>query len=239
MPTVFSHEEAIRVVASLDQPYRLLASLMYGSGLRVSEAVGLRVKDVDFSQHTITVRSGKGDRDRVTVLPEVLVPQLREQRRYVENLHDYDIGQGHGEVYLPDALARKYPYAPKSLAWQYLFPSPALSVDPRSGVLRRHHLHTRNVQRRVKHAIGDAGIHKQASCHTFRHSFATRLLERGYDIRTVQELLGHSDVKITEIYTHVMKKGAGAVMSPLDDVSPAGWGGPRDQVSESLGEQYG
>jgi integron integrase len=217
IPTVFSHKETVQIIAYLDSPYKLLASMMYGSGLRVSEVVSLRYKDLDFLRNTIIVRNAKGEKDRVTVLPETLQEHLKKQCNYVENLHDYDLIEGYGEVYLPHALARKYKSAPKALAWQYLFPAKGRSIDPRSGDLRRHHIQTRSVQRHVKKAISAVGIHKHASCHTFRHSFATRLLEKGYDIRTVQELLGHSDVKITEIYTHVLNKGANAVRSPVDD----------------------
>ena len=165
----------------------------------------------------VYVRQGKGGKDRVTVLPETLEPVLEKQCDYVRNLHDFDLVEGFGEVYLPDALHRKYKNAPKSLAWQYLFPARERSIDSRSGIMRRYHILTRSVQRHVKKAIEQAGIHKPASCHTFRHSFATRLLEKGYDIRTVQELLGHSDVRITEIYTHVLNRGANAVRSPVDD----------------------
>lgn len=218
IPVVFSHAESIQIIAYLDGPFKLLASLMYGSGLRVSEVVSLRYKDIDFHRYTIIVRNGKGGRDRVTILPETLSEPMKRQSEYVANLHEFDTIRGYGEVYLPNALSRKYTSAAKSLAWQYLFPAASRSVDPRSGAVRRHHILTRAVQRKVKHAINQTGIQKQASCHTFRHSFATRLLEKGYDIRTVQELLGHSDVKITEIYTHVLKKGANAVRSPVDDI---------------------
>ncbi len=217
IPVVFSHPEAVKIMAYLASPYKLLASMMYGSGLRVSEVVSLRYKDIDFSRSTIVVRSGKGNRDRVTILPETLVETLKRQCEYVGNLHDYDKLQGYGEVYLPDALSGKCKSAAKSLAWQYLFPAKESSVDPRSGEIRRHHIQTRAVQRKVKQAVVGLGIEKHASCHTFRHSFATQLLQKGYDIRTVQELLGHSDVKITEIYTHVLKQGANAVRSPVDD----------------------
>jgi len=217
MPVVFSHKESVQIIARLNHPYKLLASIMYGSGLRISEAVSLRYKDLDFSQKTITVCNGKAGKDRKTILPETLEPVLEKQCCYVRNLHDFDLVEGFGEVYLPEALHRKYKSAPKALDWQYMFPAPERSIDPRSGILRRHHVLIRNVQRHVKNAIEQAGIHKHASCHTFRHSFATRLLEKGYDVSTVQKLLGHSDVRITEIYTHVLNQGANTVRSPVDD----------------------
>jgi integron integrase len=224
IPVVFSHKESVQIIARLEQPHKLLASIMYGSGLRVSEAVSLRFKDLDFARKTITVCNGSSDgqgreggKDRVTVLPEALEPVLEKQCDYVRNLHDFDLMEGFGEVYIADALRRKYESAAKTLAWQYMFPAPERSIVPRSGNMHRHHVLIRNVQRHVKKAIKQTGIHKEASCHTFRHSFAARLLEKGYDIRTVQKLLGHSDVRITEIYTHVLNHGANAIRSPVDD----------------------
>lgn len=215
-PVVFSRSEAIDVIDKLEGSWSLMARLMYGSGLRVMEACRLRVKDVDFGMHQIIVRDGKGSKDRRTLLPESLKPELQQQVRKVMVLHKEDCAAGFGSVYLPNALARKYPAAARETAWQFLFPSSRIAVDPVSGEMRRHHVHVKGIQREVKRAIRDAGIHKNASCHTFRHSFATRLLESGYDIRTIQELLGHSDVATTEIYTHVLNRGPGGVLSPLD-----------------------
>ena len=189
---------------------------MYGAGLRTSEATKLRVKDVDFAQQMIIVRFGKGAKDRRTVLPLSLCDRLQEQIARVKQIHAVDSANGVDGMYMPYALAKKYPSAAHELAWQYLFPSERLSHDPRTQVMRRHHVMDRSLQRRVKQAIRDANIHKQASCHTFRHSFATRLLEQGNDIRTVQELLGHADVATTEIYTHVLHKGVLGVRSPVD-----------------------
>lgn len=216
LPTVFSADEAARVIAAMEGEYKLMTQLMYGSGLRVSECIRLRVKDVDFDMNALIVRDGKGSKDRSTVLPQSLIGPLRHQIRLVELLHQQDLADGYGEVYLPNALALKYPKAATDMAWQYLFPARNLSVDPRSGKRRRHHVMDRALQRAVKSAIRRAGITKHASCHTFRHSFATRLLEAGYDLRTIQELLGHSDVKTTEIYTHIVRQGGRGVVSPID-----------------------
>lgn len=216
VPVVFSHTEARAVIDNMKGGFHLMGLLMYGCGLRVMECVRLRVKDIDFGMNEIVVRDGKGGKDRRTVLPESTVTLLQRQIGKVRRLHEQDMQDGYGEVYLPHALERKYPGAAKELAWQYVFPSSVIAADPRSGVLRRHHLHTRSVQKAVKKALQEAGIAKQASCHTFRHSFATRLLEKGYDLRTIQELLGHSDVSITEIYTHVLNKGGRGVVSPVD-----------------------
>ena len=216
IPVVFSAQEAQQVIEYLEHPYSLMARLLYGAGLRLNECLSLRVKDIDFQMSQILVMQGKGNKQRYTVLPNSLVPELQSQIRRVAVLHRQDLAQGYGEVYMPNALARKYPRAATSLAWQYLFPSSNISVDPQSGVKRRHHLHARSIQKAVKAAIQLANINKMASCHTFRHSFATRLLENGYDLRTIQELLGHSDVETTEIYTHVVKKGGKGVVSPVD-----------------------
>ncbi|MBC7265180.1 MAG: integron integrase [Chloroflexi bacterium] len=180
------------------------------------EALRLRVKDIDFTYRQITVRDGKGEKDRVTVLPQSLVEPLKRQLAYAKKIHEQDLKEGYGAVYLPYALERKYPNANKEWAWQYVFPADHRSAEPRTGVIRRHHLHEDNIQRAVKQAIRKAGVAKHGSCHTFRHSFATHLLEDGYDIRTVQELLGHKDVRTTMIYTHVLQRGASAVRSPLD-----------------------
>ncbi len=218
VPTVMSEEECQRVLEEMRGPTQTIAMLMYGSGLRLSECLRLRVKDIDFSMNNLVIRQGKGRKDRVTILPAILQEKLQAQIQYVEAVHRQDLLNGHGAVFLPDALDRKYPNAATELGWQYIFPGPGLSRDPRSGVMRRHHLMDRSVQKAVKQAIRKAGINKQASCHTFRHSFATRLLESGYDIRTIQELLGHEDVATTEIYTHVVRQGAKGVISPLDRV---------------------
>lgn len=216
VPVVFSHSQAMRVISELSHPWKLMTQVMYGAGLRTSEIVSLRVKDIDFDQKMIVIRFGKGGKDRRTVLPERIKHNLQSQISGVARIHKEDIKQGYGEVYMPNALARKYPAAARSLAWQYVFPSVKLSRDPRSGIIRRHHVMDRSLQRNVKRAIHKAQIIKHASCHTFRHSFATRLLEQGNDIRTVQELLGHADVKTTEIYTHVLHKGVLGVRSPVD-----------------------
>jgi len=195
-----------------------MAKLLYGSGLRLMECIRLRVKDVDFRMNKISIRDGKGVKDRVTMLPESVKSLLKEHLKRVGSLHQHDLARGYGSVYLPDALARKYPNASRKWGWQYIFPSKSLSVDPRSGETRRHHVHENNLQKAVKKAVETAGIDKPASCHTFRHSFATHLLEDGHDIRTVQELLGHKDVSTTMIYTHVLNRGAAGVQSPLDSL---------------------
>jgi integron integrase len=216
IPTVFSHQEASAVLEQLEDRHYIMAALLYGAGLRVMECVRLRIKDVDFSLKQLVVRNGKGNKDRVTPLPEKIIPLLQQAIEHAQRLHVYDLSEGYGEVYLPYALSRKYPNAATELAWQYVFPARQRAVDPRSELIRRHHVGEQSLQRAVKRAIKRAGIHKQASCHTFRHSFATRLLEMNYDIRTVQTLLGHADVKTTEIYTHLVGRGALAVTSPLD-----------------------
>jgi integron integrase len=198
-----------------------MTALLYGSGLRQIECLSLRVKDVDFAYRQIIVRDGKGARDRATMLPENLVQPLQAHLGKVRLLHERDRKEGYGEVWLPHALARKYPRAGCEWGWQFMFPSGNRSADPQSGAVRRHHVHPDTLGRAVKHAARQAGIIKPVSCHTLRHSFATHLLERGYDIRTVQELLGHSDVSTTMIYTHVMNKGARGVKSPLDRLEQA------------------
>ncbi len=216
LPTVLTHEEALRVIAALSGTHQLMVKLLYGSGLRLMECVRLRVKDLDFDQHIILVRDGKGAKDRVTILPESLSTPLQEHLQRVRLIHQQDLQAGYGSVYLPYALARKYPNAAREWIWQYVFPSDRLSTDPRTGITRRHHIDPSTLQKAVRKAAKLAGINKHVTCHTFRHSFATRLLEAGYDIRTVQELLGHKDVKTTMIYTHVLNRGGVAVRSPLD-----------------------
>lgn len=216
LPVVLTREEVRRMLAVLEGPSQLVATLLYGSGLRLLEALRLRVKDVDFGRCQIVVRDGKGRHDRVTVLPEAAADPLRRQLERVRGVHRRDLARGGGRVLLPDALARKYPNAAASFGWQWVFPASRIATDPRSGRLFRHHLHPTAVQRAVSRARVRAGLVKRVSCHTFRHSFATHLLEDGSDIRTVQELLGHSDVRTTMVYTHVLNRGPAGVRSPVD-----------------------
>jgi integron integrase len=216
LPVVLSESEVRRLLEQMDGEARLMAGLLYGAGLRQIECLTLRVKDIDFAYRQIVVRDGKGARDRATMLPENLVQPLQKHLGKVRLLHRGDRASGYGEVWLPHALARKYPRAGYEWAWQFVFPSASRSRDPESGAQRRHHVHPDTLGRAVKRAARAAGIVKPVSCHTLRHSFATHLLERGYDIRTVQELLGHSDVSTTMVYTHVLNKGARGVKSPLD-----------------------
>jgi integron integrase len=204
------------LLAQLSGTPRLMAGLLYGAGLRLMEWVRLRVKDVDFAYQQITVRDGKGAQDQVTILPQMLQMPLQRHLAKAQLLHEEDLQEGYGDVYLPYAFERKDPQAGKSWLWQYVFPASKRSIDPRSGIERRHHLSETILQRAVKHAIQRAGIRKRGSCHTLRHSFATHLLENGYDIRTVQELLGHKDVSTTMVYTHVLQSGGKGVRSPLD-----------------------
>jgi integron integrase len=216
LPVVFTQNEVNSILVRMEGIHHLMASLLYGSGLRLTECLSLRVKDIDFGYRQINVRDGKGFKDRQTMLPLSLIEALQLQLQFAKKLHQKDLSEGLGEVFLPNALEKKYLNLNREWSWQYLFPASNLSVDPRSGIRRRHHILERPLQRAVKIAIKSAGITKHGSCHTFRHSFATHLLQNGYDIRTVQELLGHKDVKTTMIYTHVLNKGGKGVLSPLD-----------------------
>ncbi|WP_040574354.1 integron integrase [Methylohalobius crimeensis] len=216
LPVVLSVNEVQALLGRLRGTPGLAARLLYGTGMRLMECMRLRVKDVDFEMHQITVRDGKGFKDRVTMLPRKLVEPLKAHLAGVKAQHEEDLAAGYGEVYLPYALSRKYPAAGREWGWQYVFPARSLSVDPRSGQTRRHHLDEKAVQRAVKQAVRDLGLTKPATPHTLRHSFATHLLQSGYDIRTVQELLGHKDVSTTMIYTHVLNRGGKGVVSPLD-----------------------
>jgi integron integrase len=216
LPTVLTRGEVSALLKRMSGTQRLMAALMYGTGMRLMDCVRLRVQDIDFGYRQITVRNGKGGKDRVVPLPDRLADELNAHLERVRALHREDLAKGLGEVYLPNALALKYPSAAKSWVWQYVFPSGRVSADPRSGKVRRHHVHENGLQKAVKRAAEQAGIRKRVSTHRLRHAFATHLLETGYDIRTVQELLGHSDVSTTMIYTHVLNRGGKGVMSPLD-----------------------
>jgi integron integrase len=218
VPVVFTRDEAKTVLARLDGTCWLMASLLYGCGLRLMECMRLRVKDIDFAWKQVVVRDGKGQKDRVTMLPEKLVDPLSTHLEKIKAVHAKDLSEGYGAVYLPFALERKYPNANREWGWQYVFPASRRSIDPLSGRERRHHIDPTVLQKAVKQAVRDAGLTKPGSCHSFRHSFATHLLEAGYDIRTVQELLGHKDVNTTMIYTHVLNRGGKGVRSPLDQV---------------------
>lgn len=218
LPVVLTAREVRSLLHELNGTTALVASLLYGTGMRLMEGLRLRVKDIDFERREIVIREGKGSKDRVTVLPENLIDPLQQRLRKTQQLHQTDLDAGYGEVHMPDALQVKYPKAGRAWGWQYVFPSQARSVDPRSGVIRRHHLSEQSVQRAISGAAKRAGIHKPCSPHTLRHSFATHLLQAGYDIRTVQELLGHANVATTQIYTHVLNKGGRGVLSPLDQL---------------------
>ena len=217
LPIVLTHQEAMSVINKMTGVSQLMTKILYGSGLRLMECLRLRVKDIDFGNHQIIVRDGKGEKDRLTMLPDVLIPDLQTHLKTVADIHQQDLKAGYGEVYLPYALARKYPNAPKEWIWQYLFPAFARSVDPETKKIRRHHLDESVLQKAIRQTARIVGIDKPVSPHVFRHSFATHLLQNGYDIRTIQELLGHKDVKTTMIYTHVLQRGGFAVKSPLDD----------------------
>ena len=216
LPVVLTREEVQRLLAAMKDTYQLMTRLLYGTGMRLMECIRLRVKDVEFERNQLIVREGKGQKDRVTVLPSSIKPALQDHLARIKLRHEQDLKEGYGQVYLPNALAQKYPVADREWGWQWVFPSAKRSVDPRSGRERRHHIQEVGLQRAVKEAVRLSGINKPASCHTLRHSFATHLLESGYDIRTVQELLGHKDVSTTMIYTHVMQQPGIGVKSPLD-----------------------
>jgi len=219
IPVVLTQEEVKQVLTLLEGVPQLFVKLLYGSGLRISEASRLRVQDVDYDYKQITVRAGKGNKDRVTTFSAQLMPQLKNHLQRVKLIHDEDLKAGYGSVYLPHALSRKYPNADKQWGWQYVFPSRNISTDPRSDVQRRHHIDHSVINKAIKVVVKRLGIIKRVSAHTFRHSFATHLLQRGTDIRTIQALLGHSELETTMIYTHVLNQGGEGVVSPLDDLN--------------------
>jgi len=217
LPTVLSREEVTTILSRLEDTTQLVVLLLYGTGMRILECLRLRIQDIDFDLGHITIRNPKGGRDRVTMLPDSTRERLQDHLIDVRTLHEMDLAEGFGNVYLPHALARKYPHADREWKWQYVFPASKRGVDPRSGIVRRHHLHESVIRKAIYAATRSAGISKKVSCHTFRHSFATHLLIGGYDIRTIQELLGHKDVKTTMIYTHILGNSGGrGVTSPAD-----------------------
>lgn len=218
IPVVMTREETQRVLEAMSGTMKTMARLMYGSGLRLMECVRLRVQDLDFAANQLIVRAGKGNKDRRTMLPQSIQPDLLEHLKRVRIIHERDLAEGFGRVYLPPALERKYPAAGKQWIWQYVFPAPSRSKDPRSGEVRRHHIHPTAFQKSLTGAVRLVRINKRVTSHTFRHSFATHLLANGYDIRTIQELLGHADVSTTMIYTHILNKGGQGVQSPLDSL---------------------
>jgi len=218
LPVVLSQAEVVRLLACMSDESGLMARLMYGGGLRLMELLRLRVQDIDFDNGFLTIRAGKGDKDRTTLLPVSVRDALRQHLRKVREIFEIDLRDGHANVWLPVALAKKYPNAPKSWEWQYVFPSKSLSKDPQSGEMRRHHVNESGLQKAIRSARSKADINKRVTSHTLRHSFATHLLESGANIRVVQKLLGHADVKTTEIYTHVLQQNLGAVISPLDSL---------------------
>jgi integron integrase len=228
LPVVLTRDEVEPVLSEMDSLPVLVCSLLYGSGLRLTEGLSLRTKDLDFGRGTVTIRDGKGQKDRVTMLPGVLQQPLRDHLRQVREQHDSDLKVGLGRAPLPDALARKFPHGDREWAWQWVFPSSSHYLDRRTGVRHRYHLHETVIQKAVRQAVRQAGLTQHATSHTFRHSFATHLLEDGYDIRTVHELLGHRDVKTTMIYTHVLNRGGRGVNSPLDRMRSAVWGDRRN-----------
>jgi len=215
IPQVLTHAEAMALIERMHEPVRLAVQILYGAGLRQAECLNLRIQDIDFGMNEIIVRQGKGDKDRRTLLPETIREQLTLQVERARQLHAVDCAQGYGEVYIPPALDRKFPNACRETGWQFLFPSRNIAVDPATGVLRRHHFHPSCIRKAIKKAAQETRLHKRVTSHTFRHSFATRLLEHGYDLRTIQELLGHADITTTEIYTHVLNKGGRGVQGPL------------------------
>ncbi|HUU41508.1 MAG TPA: integron integrase [Desulfatiglandales bacterium] len=218
IPVVLTRDETKRIIGAMTGIHQLVVKLLYGSGLRIIECLRLRVHDIDFDMKALTVRNGKGDKDRVTTFPPSLQTPLEAHLGHVKIVHEGDLANGYGAVYLPHALARKYPNAARQWQWQYIFPAKSLSTDPRTGIVRRHHLDPSPINKAIANAVRTAGVQKRVSAHTFRHSFATDLLRRGTDIRTIQSLLGHKDVQTTMIYTHVLQQGGEGVISPLEDL---------------------